>query len=392
MTQQNGDGLSVPVPESVNPFSLVASVSPVKHEERDSSSNPRGQDLAEGDQPVRIAAVVDGLRVGARQRQEKLDVAIAEFNNARGVFETESYFAPAVEEQNVELEERVQEEEGEEEELRDDDGAVVFEDGGGEFRGVRLPPGIPVPSNEMVRRHRATGHSPYRPWCRFCVEGAANAPAHRARPEAPIGNIPELHSDYAFFRDKKGDMANTATVLITKDRKSAAVCAHVVPKKGVGGGFVVKQYDRDVKKLGYHHKILIRSDGEPAIKDLLVKVAELRAPETVLENTPKGDSRSNGRAERAVQSVEKQTRVLKIATEDNLGKFSVKHRAFSWLVMHAADVLTKFCVGPDGLTAYERIKGRAYSGLMLEFGQAILYKTSAKVQGGIMEPRWAKGI
>ena len=275
---------------------------------------------------------------------------------------------------------------------RDDDGAIVFDQGGGEHRGMRLPPGVPVPSAEMVRRHRAAGHSPYRPWCRCCVEGAANAPAHRPREERPIGDIPELHSDYGFFRDRKGDRENTATVLVTRDRKSSGVCAHVVPRKGAGGGYIVKQYDRDVKKLGYHHKILIRSDGEPAIKDLLNKVAELRAPETVLENSPAGDSKANGRAERAVQAVEKQTRVLKIATEENLGEFGVRHPGFTWLVEHAADVITKFNVGSDGLTAFERIKGRAYSGLMMEFGQAVLYKNSAKVQGGNMEPRWSKGI
>ena len=116
--------------------------------------------------------------------------------------------------------------------------------------------------------------------------------------------VPELHSDYGFFRDKKGDKVNTVTVLVTRDRKSTGICANVVPKKGVGGGYAVKQYLRDIKKFGYHHKILIRSDGEPALCDLLAMVSELRAAETVLENSPVGDSRANGRAERAVQAIE----------------------------------------------------------------------------------------
>ena len=47
---------------------------------------------------------------------------------------------------------------------------------------------------------------------------------------------------------------------------------------------------------------------------------------------------------------------------------------------------------PSGLTAYERIKGREYSGLMHEFGSVILHKSSAKVQGGVMTPRWMKGL
>ena len=44
------------------------------------------------------------------------------------------------------------------------------------------------------------------------------------------------------------------------------------------------------------------------------------------------------------------------------------------------------------MTSYEKIKGRAYSGMMFEFGPCVLYKTSAKVEGGNMQARWAKGI
>ena len=149
---------------------------------------------------------------------------------------------------------------------------------------------------------------------------------------------------------------------------------------------------RDIKKFGHSHKLMMRSDGEPAIRDLLKKVAHMRASETLLEHSPVGDSKANGRAERAVQAVEKQVRVLNISTEENLGKFSVMHPVFPWLVLHAADVMTKFKVRPDGLTAYEAIKGRDYSGAMLEFCSAVLYRATAKVQGGIMEPRWLQGI
>ena len=89
-------------------------------------------------------------------------------------------------------------------EFHDDDGAVVLDpDVGTGVPHLRLPPGIPVPSEEMVRRHRAAGHTPYQPWCECCVRGAANAPAHRSRNQEPLMNIPELHSDYAFFKDKK---------------------------------------------------------------------------------------------------------------------------------------------------------------------------------------------
>ena len=149
--------------------------------------------------------------------------------------------------------------------------------------------------------------------------------------------------------------------------------------QGDRGGYAVKQYVRDIKKFGYHHKVVIRTDGEYAIRDLVDKVANLRASDTVTEHTPPGDSKSNGAAERAMQSIEKQCRVLKLELEEQAGAFSVMHKIFPWLVTHAADVFTKLQVHEDGLTSYERIKGRAYSGTMLGFGQCILYKISPKV-------------
>ena len=280
------------------------------------------------------------------------------------------------------------------EENRDDDGAVCFEykEGFGEGRRARIAPEVPLPSEEMVRRHKASGHCPYWAWCKECVMGACNRPSHPARKALDPGAIPELHGDYAFFRDRPGEKDKTRTVLVMVDRKSSGVCANVVPKKGAGAGFAVKQVHRDIRKFGHRHKVTLRSDGEPAIKSLFEKVANMRAQETLLENSPVGDSRANGRAERAVQTIEKQVRVKKLSTEEGLGAFSVAHPCFPWLVIHAADVLAKYKVLPDGMTSYEKLKMREYSGLTFEFAQKILYKGSAKVQGGVMDARWRTGV
>ena len=79
--------------------------------------------------------------------------------------------------------------------------------------------------------------------------GACNLPAHPARKALDPGATPELHGDYAFFRDRPGEKDKTRTVLVMADRKSAGICANVVPKKGAGGGFAVKQVHRDIRKM-----------------------------------------------------------------------------------------------------------------------------------------------
>ena len=128
------------------------------------------------------------------------------------------------------------------EDHRDGDGAVHF----GGVRVVRLPPDVPIPSQEMVRRHRRAGHSPYQPWCPHCIAGAANAPAHSARAEvASDGNrmpTPEVHVDYAFFRDRSGEKEETVTVLVGKDRLSSGISADVVPKKGAVDKIIWDKY------------------------------------------------------------------------------------------------------------------------------------------------------
>ena len=260
---------------------------------------------------------------------------------------------------------------------RDADGAIHFDDDDARVRP--LPQGVPVPSADLVRKHRLSGHAKYKPWCAMCVRGACNAPAHRPRAELPAeGALPEVHCDYGFFKNKKGDVENVRSVLVMKDRKSGGFCADIVPRKGVGGGFAVKQMNRNLKKFGHHSKVLIRSDGEFAIRDLIDKLGSFRPSETIIENTPVGDSRANGRAERAVQSIEKQSRILKLATEEHFGSFGVEHPCFPWLVLHAADSINKYREDAQGKTAYEKIRGRPYSGIMFEFGTCILSQNCGK--------------
>ena len=267
-----------------------------------------------------------------------------------------------------------------------------LEDGGEEARLARMCPPCRPPSAEEVRQHRISGHCTFRNWCPTCVAAAADDRAHSLRAEQE-GSVPEVACDYAFFRNRRGDKVYLP-VLVSKVRKQKGFNAHAVPSKGTGGGWIVQQFLRDLRKWGLRSDVILKSDGEAAIKDLLNRVGDLRGQPTQLETSPATDSRANGLAERAVQSVQKQVRTLKLALERNLEcRVEVTHPCFPWLIEHAADVLNKFLVNPaDGRTAWERLKGRRYSGLMFEFGTKILYRVPQKPQGGAMEPRWLPGV
>ena len=182
--------------------------------------------------------------------------------------------------------------------------------------------------------------------------------------------------------------------LVGVDKASDAILAHVVPEKGTRFEWVATQLERDVRRFGYHGRVVIKSDGENSAKELMSELAKKRkhAP-TVVETSKPYDSKSNGRAEVAVRRLECQVRTMKLAFEKNLGiVMDVHSPLFAWLVEHSADVLTKCAVGGDGRTPYERVKQKRYHGEMVEFASMVMVKVKGKPQGGIMRERWIPGL
>ena len=126
-----------------------------------------------------------------------------------------------------------------------------------EARAVKAPRRPCEPTEEERRLHEIL-HLPYRSWCRYCVEGRGqHAPHYGTRSEEP--RIPEVHVDYAFFRDKEG--APSVPVIVLKHRQSRALAAHVVPHKGGDHEWAVAQCVRDTRKWGMHGDLIMQRPG-----------------------------------------------------------------------------------------------------------------------------------
>ena len=231
-------------------------------------------------------------------------------------------------------------------------GPTVARVEGDEGRAVRTSSQVVAPTAQERREHEVT-HYPFHSWCRCCVAARAAAAAHRRteKEEVLMDGVGEFHFDYCFLKDKSGD-PEEATTLVGVDKASDAVLAHVVPQKGAAWQWVASQLDRDVRRFGYHGRLVVKSDGENAATDLMRELARKRKEEaTVVEQSKPYDSKSNGRAENTVKRLESQVRTLKIATELAVGhKVSVNSPIFEWMVQHSADLLTKCSVGLDGRT------------------------------------------
>ena len=153
---------------------------------------------------------------------------------------------------------------------------------------------------------------------------------------------------------------------------------------------------REIEAWGYgHRKIILVSDGEPAILAVKREVGRLRdRAETVPKETPVGEHQAS-LAEGAVRRVREQTRTRLSQLETKCGKkIDRSGPAMQWLVRWAAMLVSKFQVGEDGKTAFERIRGRKCTAPIAEFGERVWFKELEDGRGerAKIESKWHEGI
>ena len=133
-----------------------------------------------------------------------------------------------------------------------------------------LPKG---PSAEQMRIHQLT-HYPSRSWCPQCVAGRAKSWPHFRQEVGEFGEVLTICFDYCFLRDHPG--GESVLVMVGREKRSKMMLAHVVPLKGGGVDWLVGQLLRDLRKLGVHGKVILKSDQENAILDVLNDVCKQR--------------------------------------------------------------------------------------------------------------------
>ena len=127
-------------------------------------------------------------------------------------------------------------------------------------------------------------------------------------------------------------------------------------------------------EMGYYNSVLLKSDGEPALVDLLNQIATLRKGVIVIEHSAPEESKSNGLFKRGIQMIEEMIRVYKLDLEKRIGcRLEVSSNVFAWLVEYAVDIVNKKFRGTDGWTAYERLKnGRKSHGKFVRFARKVM--------------------
>ena len=255
-----------------------------------------------------------------------------------------------------------------------------------------------TPSKQEIEEHMAT-HMPFRSWCPFCVAGKAVSSGHHHKPEGP-GLVPVISIDYAFMGkgqvneegvEEGGEEGSQNPLIVLEDDTTKAVMAHMVPRKGADEHAVMRIV-QDIKNLGYK-KVIFKSDQEPAILALKEEVRRMLSQDVIMEASPVGESQSNGREENAVRRVKGQLRTIKEGLDYRYGaRIPASHPVLSWIPRQAAATLTRYSVGKDGRTPYQRWKGKRFKKEVAEFGECVWYlRPRTKGVTGMMG-RWSEGI
>ena len=172
---------------------------------------------------------------------------------------------------------------------------------------------------------------------------------------------------------------------------SEAICAHVVPVRGAEReDYAANLVTSAVLWLG-HLEVIMRGDNGPALQALIERSMRLtrikvldESTETTLkrlskEEPAKYDSQSNGGVEVGVMLGRGLFRTLKLCLESHIGRFiQTDHAIVPWLLEHTCLILNVRSRGTDGITPWERVKGRPFGQQVVGFGEVVLYKLPTK--------------
>ena len=247
----------------------------------------------------------------------------------------------------------------------------------------------PRQPSEKERREDSLTHVPFRNWCRACVWSRSEENPHRPQTlyERKHQDKTTIQLDYTF---PWGD--GDCKVLTMTETKTGYTCATMVLAKGSGNRYAVHALQQIIDEVG-DPEANIQTDSEGAAVDLARAAAALR-PEGrhEVKVTPRGSSQSNGVVERMNQTVAAVCRIFEVLVEDEYHiRIFEDHVLNAWLIRHSAWVYSRYQRRESGQTAFQELKGLAYTSELVFFGETEAGHFPQKHRKK-MESDWQRGI
>jgi hypothetical protein len=200
------------------------------------------------------------------------------------------------------------------------------------------------------------------------------------------------------FVGDEGRPGETKACLVMREATTRMTLSLMVPCKGKDV-YVLDRIVAFLEEIGcLHGDVVVKCDQESSIQSLVDGIAKMKgikgSGKLIIENSPVGCSASNGIAERAVQAVQGQLRVVRLALEKRYeSEISAHHPILAWAVEYSSIVLNRCEIGHDGRTAYQRLKGKRVLMPGLEFGEAVIWKVDNRTGAlGKLSSSWKSGV
>ena len=253
------------------------------------------------------------------------------------------------------------------------------------------------PSTAEVEAHRET-HLPYRSWCEHCVRGRALGVGH---PRKGLQSaIPVVALDYFFMTksslmtpdecrnalqggmDEALEKGEIVKCLMVKCSMTKAEMAVVVNSKGQDR-YAVNRIVAFIQWIG-HTRLVMKSDNERAVVALVREALrdiriELDVQTATEEHSPAYDSQCNGMIENAIKNNRGLFRTLRSCLQSRIGrKVEVDHPLMAWLIEHTSILRCAMVRGDDGMTPWNKCRGRPFNMATLCFGERCHFKLPTK--------------
>ena len=171
------------------------------------------------------------------------------------------------------------------------------------------------------------------------------------------------------------------------EHKKGRVWAYRVPI-GINAeaSWLPKRIIQDWDNAGFKDAMIqLKTDQEPAIVQLQSAIQNVRQATLVPVNTPVGESECNGRVENTIRRVQEKLGALRHQVETNT-KRKIQDNApiMAWMVRWAAELISKYSMGDDGKSPYERIRQERCVVPLVPFGEFVMYlllKTVRRYKG-----------
>ena len=151
----------------------------------------------------------------------------------------------------------------------------------------------------------------------------------------------------------------TLALFMARERATSVVFSTVVPRQS-RAEWTCRRLMALLRDIGLEFvDIIVESDNEPALTSLTQSWSTLRAMKSgsgmTIQNSPFGSWNGNGIVERAIQSGQGVIRTLRSTIEEQWEVELLTHSVWLWIAEQARFLLTRFDLGGDGKSAYERL-------------------------------------